>query len=48
MRVDNRAKRIALYDMNRCIGVKLILLKEFNERRLEGVTYDHRKSNRNY
>ena len=48
MRVDRRAKRIALKDMSICIDIDLVLLKEFNERRLEGITYDHSKSNRNY
>ena len=48
MGVDYKAKRIALKDMSRCINIRLSLLNEFNERRLEGVTYDYRQSNRNY
>ena len=42
MRVDRRAKRLALKDMKTCKSIKLVLLKEFNERRLEGVRYDNR------
>ena len=45
--MEDRAKIKALRDMCR-LDIRISLLKEFNERRLEGVTYDHRKSNRNY
>ena len=34
MRVDSRAKRVALKDMMR-LNIRTYLLKEFNDRRLE-------------
>ena len=45
--MEDRAKIKALRDMYR-LDIRISLLKEFNERRLEGLIYDHRKSNRNY